>query len=574
MSLSVTGRGHTIWEAAKQEWTKHICNLLVPVIEEGFRNIYANCAKSVQVTEDPEDEDATVTAPMVGAISKFKETLLDIPKWNQEIIDQEFDRILNNDDCREVLDDLVKAAFTSHILILTSVNLSGQTNKKVEMNIPSSKRFVHKIYIEAARVFYRNPHLFVTFFNDAETEYRYHKNGSRIEQVLCASVEEAIRKLMPIRAILRAYMSASGDGAPPVDTGALQEVEDITRRVSPRSRRGLRDILKSYIKTTSEVIHRDAEEEDRAHGTGKLKELPWHSDDEEEENADTGDDDDEETRSKVEDEDDIIVESVARGNSRRDSLLTRRTSPQRSPRPRYRSPPIQKRHNRHTRDHRDEDRRSHRDRDRDRGGGGRRSRRHPSDDRRPRRRRRERDDRDDRDDRRSRRRRRERDDRDEDRRRDRKHRSSSRRDRDDEDKSRKSRDKKGRFEAQTQAEDEYAFDLLTSPDSHATSGDKKRKTSKTGKTKGNKSKAADEPSINIEKRPSRSSRSSRPQSVEFRLERSDEDGNEIDDNEKPKKHVTYKAHDRDQAFFPELNDDNRSEAPSRNLPPTDGYHSE
>jgi hypothetical protein len=568
MSLSVTGRGHTIWEAAKQEWTKHICNLLVPVIDEGFRNIYVNCEKKIREDFANDQEGADDDDPAVGVITMFKNTLLNIPKWNQEIIDEEYGRLqreLAKDGSQDVLDDLVKAAFTSHILILSSVNMSAQPNKKVELNIPTSKRFVHKIYIEAARIFYRNPHLFAPHYNSAESEYRYHKNAARIEQVLCSSVSEAISKLMPIRTILRAYMALSGDG---MDIGAMQEVEDITRRVSPRSRRGLRNILKSYIKTTSEVIDHPRDEDERSEdderqqsGEKELKELPWPKPDEFGDNQ-SGQGEDDAADSDGDAGDEVVVEHVAGGAGRRDSLLTRRMSPQRSPRPTYRSATPPRKSRRHdddeyyrssSRRHRDRDSRRRRDRsprrDRDRDRSRRRRRRYSgayADDRR---RRKRRDDDDDRRRRRSRRRDRDRDrDRDGDRDRDR------RRDERKEGGGRDDRHQKRKRRNQEAEEDDYNFDLLTlaAPTAASSNGG------------GEQKKIEKEPSMNIEKRPSR------PRSVEFRLEMSEEEEEGDQKKSNNKKRVTYKATDRDQAFFPELEEDNRrSHAPTRTLPPVD-----
>lgn len=391
-SSSTVPSGTTIWEAAKLEWTKHICNLLVPVIEEGFRNIYTNCELTIAAQknrssrqrqqhhpddldypeEGDEDMDESVSEgkPVVGVITAFKQTLKNIPKWNQEIIDQEYDRILkelseetgaDTGAAEDVLNDLVKAVFTSHILILTSVNLSGEANKKVEMNIPSSKRFVHKIYIEAARVFFRSPHLFARGFTDADQEYRYHKNASRVEAVLCESVSEATRKLMPIRTILKAYLNTPEpmEDMQPV----LDEVEDITRRVSPRSNRGLRGILKSYIATTSNVLSSAAEDKD-TEGAGGAQEPDLYDADGDDPNDDDkqsddssgehyraerkhrgghGDNDssseDYQRRDKQPDRDadnsseddygrDIVINSKS-GRGRRDSMIQRRFSPER-----------------------------------------------------------------------------------------------------------------------------------------------------------------------------------------------------------------------------------------------------
>lgn len=91
----------------------------------------------------------------------------------------------------------------------------------------------------------------------------------------------------------------------------------------------------------------------------------------------------------------------------------------------------------------------------------------------------------------------------------------------------------------------------------------KRSTSKSSTSKSKQRKnEADIPSMTIEKKPSKSS--TRPRSVEFRLATSDEDNND-DEREDAKKRVTYKAADRDQAFFPELNDADDDE--HQELPP-------
>jgi len=76
--------------------------------------------------------------------------------------------------------------------------------------------------------------------------------------------------------------------------------------------------------------------------------------------------------------------------------------------------------------------------------------------------------------------------------------------------------------------------------------------------------------MNIEKKPSR------PRSIEFRLDMSDEEGKGPEDTGgKAKKRVTYKATDRGQSFFPDMEGE-RQQAPPRDLPPfsPEGYQSE
>ncbi len=205
--------GGNIYEAARNEWQKHICNILVPVIEEGFRNIYTNCVMGAQRAPEGEDFDGDDDEISESVITAFQQTLRNIPRWSPEIVDIEYNRILDHDqDTRDVLDDLIKAAFTSHVLVLAQ-------GKKLDIPIPDTKRYIHKVYIEAAREFYRSPFLFF-----AGGEYRQHKNNARIDQVLCHSISEYIIKMMPIKMVLQSF---AAHGNEPIDEDVAGEVEDI-----------------------------------------------------------------------------------------------------------------------------------------------------------------------------------------------------------------------------------------------------------------------------------------------------------------------------------------------------------
>ena len=58
----------------------------------------------------------------------FQDLLSQIPKWNQEIIDTEVNRIITDSGC-DWLDDLITAVFVSHTKILTSIQV-GKRKKK------------------------------------------------------------------------------------------------------------------------------------------------------------------------------------------------------------------------------------------------------------------------------------------------------------------------------------------------------------------------------------------------------------------------------------------------------------
>ena len=149
---------------AKKEYTKHVCNLLAPIIMDGLQDVYDNCREESEKNQDPE------------ILRAFQKTLKQIPRWNQEVIDKEYDRIMDQENC-DILDDLVKAVFITNIKILSSVTNTNKP-KTVRIEIPSSKRFIHKCYIESAREIYKDPFLYTHDVSGIE----HHRNLKEIHE--------------------------------------------------------------------------------------------------------------------------------------------------------------------------------------------------------------------------------------------------------------------------------------------------------------------------------------------------------------------------------------------------------
>ena len=91
---------------AKHEYTKQLQSLLNTRIYEGFDSIYND---SVKATSNPND-----------ALKIFQTFLKDIPKWNQDTINDEMARIIKISECT-FLDKLIAAIFISNTRILSSI---------------------------------------------------------------------------------------------------------------------------------------------------------------------------------------------------------------------------------------------------------------------------------------------------------------------------------------------------------------------------------------------------------------------------------------------------------------------
>ena len=162
--------------AAKTEYLNQIKIHLEPLIREGFISIW-------------EDSDQNR--------SNFQSSLSDIPNWNQSILEQETKRIF--DQC-EFLTQLITAVFIAYVKILASVRL-GNNDKNIRISIPQEAIFIHKVYINAAKIIFENTELF-------ESPFERH-NYNEIKNIIENSIEITISSLIPVGDILQQYLSDS-----------------------------------------------------------------------------------------------------------------------------------------------------------------------------------------------------------------------------------------------------------------------------------------------------------------------------------------------------------------------------
>ena len=170
---------------AKNAYTSELKSILTPQLYEGIESLY---------------NDSLSQKNKNNRFKIFQLLLKEIPKWNQDIIDNETNRILKMTNC-DYIDKLVSAVFISNTRILTSVNIKNSMNT-IEISIPKLNHFIHKCYIEIAREFYKNP-----FLLNKKISSKERQNNLR-ESISCVnnSIDNAIRKLLPIKEILNQYL--------------------------------------------------------------------------------------------------------------------------------------------------------------------------------------------------------------------------------------------------------------------------------------------------------------------------------------------------------------------------------
>ena len=196
---------HNILVEAKKEYTSQLLQVLKPRIYEGFKSIYDD---TVSILGKEYIEYNTQSS---SVIKSFQKALRDIPLWNQEMINREYDRILNSSKC-DYFEDLIETVFITNIKILSSVQMNTNDSIGLNVNIPSPVHFIHKCYIESAKEIYKNPYVFENSKNMTPKEK--HTNIRDSHTYIDNSINSAIRELLPIRDILKQGITKQNTSVP------------------------------------------------------------------------------------------------------------------------------------------------------------------------------------------------------------------------------------------------------------------------------------------------------------------------------------------------------------------------
>ena len=188
---------------SKNEWSIRLVNVLTTPIIEGIRSIFNEALELCQ--QNKEDEQYLLT---------FQTFLSRIPKWNNNIIEEEFKRIEDKSKCG-YLEELISCVHVIQLKALTCVRV-GSKQKKIDIEIPSVNQFIHKVYINVARTLYTNVYLFQHDLLPLDIQ----KNNREFENIVKESILNAIRDTMPIENILKAYMDETEE----LETNIQEEV--------------------------------------------------------------------------------------------------------------------------------------------------------------------------------------------------------------------------------------------------------------------------------------------------------------------------------------------------------------
>ena len=191
---------------ARNEWCVRLINILTPQMVIGIRSIF-NSAKSLCV-ENNEMEKYLLT---------FQNFLTRIPQWNNELIQQERERICEASGC-SYLADLITCIHIIYLKMLTSIRV-GNKQKKVDLAIPTLDVFIHRAYVNTARQLYNKAYLFSLEVKPLEQQ----KNNTQIEEIIQKCILDAVRTTIPVENILRSYLEETEEQVEEVKEEIIKE---------------------------------------------------------------------------------------------------------------------------------------------------------------------------------------------------------------------------------------------------------------------------------------------------------------------------------------------------------------
>jgi len=233
------------YSEARSEYTKQLATMIVPPIVSWFQVMWARNASDRQ-----------------HCLSAFQSECEEISRWNQDRVHDEVRVLLEKTGC-DYMEELMTAVFVAHTKVLTAVRLSTK-QKKLSITVPKLDHFIHRIFRESARSFWKAPFLFVSEGNVVDRQ----KNLLQIEGLATEAITTAVRGLLPVKQILNDYLGEDQEEEPVSETIPVPEPEPVQEpkvepiqkpKVEPVQEPKVEPVQEPKAEATTSVVSIDTE---------------------------------------------------------------------------------------------------------------------------------------------------------------------------------------------------------------------------------------------------------------------------------------------------------------------------
>ena len=189
--MDSTGENVGVYAEAKGEYTRQLCQFLVPALLGYF----------LQMVDEAKEKDTDAKK----LLWNFQNLLKDVPDWNVDKVRRETAAVQTLAKC-DYLEELLTAVFIAHTKVLSAIRLTTK-NKKLQISIPKLDHFLHRTLADCARLIWSNVYLFTPTGTPVERQ----KNLNMVEGLLSEGILQSIRTMLPVKSILREYLHDDGE---------------------------------------------------------------------------------------------------------------------------------------------------------------------------------------------------------------------------------------------------------------------------------------------------------------------------------------------------------------------------
>ena len=220
------------YSEARSEYTKQMASMIVPGLFAWFQTLWARNANDKQ-----------------RCLALFQGDCEEVGRWNQDRIQDEVRALVERSGC-DYMEELMTAVFIAHTKILTAVRLSTK-QKKLSITVPKLDHFLHRVFKESARCFWKAPYLFMDSANVVDRQ----KNVLQAEQLLTEAIGTAVRGLLPVKQILKDYIE-EGEEADDVPALEITEVVEAPASVPKATQKPVSEVVVKETETPEETPER------------------------------------------------------------------------------------------------------------------------------------------------------------------------------------------------------------------------------------------------------------------------------------------------------------------------------
>jgi hypothetical protein len=176
------------YSEARSEYTKQLATFIVPSLVGWFQQLWERNAG---------DRNKSMTL--------FQGECEEIPRWNADRVHDEVRVLIERTGC-DYMEELMTAVFIAHTKVLTAIRL-GRKQAELSITVPKLDHFIHRVFREAARAYWKVPFLFL----DSVPVIERQKNLLQIEALASEAITTAVRSMLPVKEILQRYLEADSE---------------------------------------------------------------------------------------------------------------------------------------------------------------------------------------------------------------------------------------------------------------------------------------------------------------------------------------------------------------------------